>query len=148
MERSASQATDLYVVDAAHPVQGFHTDRVWSLQPLAVRTPSGLHHLNILGALDSHRQELYSITTPYYIQATTVVELLNFLRQERPPERPIYLMLDDTRYQHCTLVQEAAKRLHIQLVYLPPYFLNLNLVKRLWKFLIKQVLAGYHFATK
>ncbi len=147
LEQSATEAIDLYFVDAAHPVQGFHTGRVWSPQPLAVRTPSGRHRLNILGALDSHRQELYSITTPDYIQATTVVELLNLLRQERPG-RPIYLVLDNARYQRCTLVQQAAQQLDIQLVYLPAYSPNLNLIERFWKFLKKQALAGYHFATK
>ena len=148
LEQSATEAIDLYFVDAAHPVQGFHTGRVWSPQPLAVRTSSGRHRLNILGALDPHRQELYSITTPDYIQATTVVELLNLLRQERAPGRPIYLVLDNARYQRCTLVQQAAQQLDIQLVYLPPYSPNLNLIERFWKFLKKQALAGYHFATK
>ncbi|WP_420458159.1 IS630 family transposase [Neolewinella sp.] len=147
LEQSATEAIDLYFVDAAHPVQGFHAGRVWSPRPLAVRTPSGRHRLNILAALDSHRQELYSITTPDYIQATTVVELLDLLRQERPG-RPIHLVLDNARYQRCALVQQAAQRLDIHLVYLPPYSPNLNLIERFWKFLKKQALAGYHFATK
>ena len=30
LEQSATEAIDLYFVDAAHPVQGFHTGRVWS----------------------------------------------------------------------------------------------------------------------
>ena len=147
LEQSASEAIDLYFVDAAHPVQGFHAGQVWSPQPLAVRTSSGRHRLNILGALDPHRQELYSITTPDYIQATTVVELLDLLRQERPG-RPIHLVLDNARYQRCTLVQQAAQRLDIELVYLPPYSPNLNLIERFWKFLKKKALAGYFFATK
>jgi hypothetical protein len=86
LEQSASEAIDLYFVDAAHPVQGFHAGQVWSSQPLRVRTPSGRHRLNILGALDPNRQELYSITTPDYIRATTVVELLDLLRQCSLPD--------------------------------------------------------------
>ncbi len=87
------------------------------------------------------------MTTPDYIQATTVVELLDLLRRERPG-RSIYFVLDNARYQRCTLVQEAARQLDIHLVYLPSYSPNLNLIERFWKFLQKQALAGYHFATK
>ena len=167
VERAACEQIDLYFVDAAHPVQGFHGGQVWSKQPLAIRTASGRQRVNILGALDVHHQELYSITTNDYIQATTVVELLEHLDTERRagaagtaaavtadhPEtarcrRPMHLVLDNARYQRCQLVQETAQRLDIQLVYLPPYSPNLNLIERFWKFLKKHALAGYYYATK
>jgi transposase len=148
LERAAGEEISLYFVDAAHPVQGFHGGQVWSKQPLAVRTSAGRHRLNILGALDIHRQHLYSLTTPDYIRATTVVELLDFLQQESPAERPIALVLDNARYQRCELVQAAARQPDIQLVYLPAFSPNLNLIERFWKFLKKQALAGYYFATK
>ena len=164
IERAACDQIDLYFVDAAHPVQGFHGGQVWSKAPQAVRTASGRQRVNILGALDVHRQELYSITTNDYIQATTVVELLEHLNTERRivaaaaaaaadhpgviHRRPMYLVLDNARYQRCQLVQATARQLDIQLVYLPPYSPNLNLIERFWKFLKKQTLAGYYHATK
>ena len=162
VERAAGEDIDLYFVDAVHPVQGFHGGQVWSKHPLAIRTASGRQRVNILGALDVHHQELYSITTNDYIQATTVVELLEHLDTERRTvvaaaaaahpqavhRRPMYLVLDNARYQRCLLVLEAARRLDIHLVYLPPYSPNLNLIERFWKFLKKQALAGYYYATK
>jgi len=158
MQQAASEQINLYFVDAAHPVQGFHGGQVWSKQPIAIRTASGRQRVNILGALDVQHQELYSITTKDYIQAPTVVELLEYLRVERGApavdkqevmhRRPVYLVLDNARYQRCHLVQDAAKRLDIQLVYLPPYSPNLNLIERFWKFLKKRALAGCYYATK
>jgi hypothetical protein len=47
---------------------------------------------------------------------------------------PITLILDNARYQKCHLVEEHAKKLGIQLLYLPSYSPHLNLIERLWKF--------------
>ena len=37
------------------------------------------------------------------------------------------------------MVREKAKQCNIQLVYLPPYSPNLNLIERLWKFFKKKI---------
>ena len=42
-------------------------------------------------------------------------------------------MLDNARYQKCQLVFEAAERLEIEWLSLPPDSPNLNLRERLWK---------------
>ena len=47
---------------------------------------------------------------------------------------PITLVLDNARYQKCKLVQELADSLGIELLYLPSYSPNLNLIERLWKY--------------
>ena len=46
---------------------------------------------------------------------------------------PIYLALDNARYQKCKVVQELAALLNVTLIYIPPYSPNLNLIERLWK---------------
>ena len=157
VEQARAEQIDLYFVDAAHPVQGFHSGQVWSRQPITVRTASGRQRVNILAALDAQHQELYSITTKDYIHAPTVVELLELLDQEGRTaaarrqdgqRRPIYLVLDNAPYQRCALVQEAARGLQLELVYLPAYSPNLNLIERFWKFLKQKALAGYYYATK
>ena len=57
------------------------------------------------------------------------------------------VVLDNARYQHCRAVMEKATELDIQLVFLPPYSPNLNIIERLWKYARKQVLAGRYFDT-
>ena len=42
---------------------------------------------------------------------------------------------------------EAAKRLRIELFYLPPYSPNLNLIERFWKFLKRKVARNRFHAT-
>ena len=48
--------------------------------------------------------------------------------------------MDNARYQKCALVNQLAQSLQIELLYLPSYSPNLNLIERLWKFVKKQVL--------
>jgi transposase len=46
---------------------------------------------------------------------------------------PITLVLDNARYQKCKIVEELALSLSIELLYLPSYSPNLNLIERRWK---------------
>ncbi len=43
------------------------------------------------------------------------------------------LILDNARYQKCKIVWAVAEILNIELLYLPAYSPNLNLIERLWK---------------
>ena len=56
--------------------------------------------------------------------------------------RPITLVLDNARYQRCELVQSLARSLRIELLFLPSYSPNLNLIERLWRFVKKECLAS------
>lgn len=120
---------------------------VWSEKPVSARTSSGRQRVNILEAMHAATHELYSISATGYIKATTVVELISFLREELPGRR-ICLVLDNARYQRCKLVDKAARKYRGHLVFLPPYSPNLNLIERFWKYLKKKVLAGFHYPTK
>ena len=60
---------------------------------------------------------------------------------------PVRLVLDNARYQHCALVKDLVKSLNIELLFLPSYSPNLNLIERLWKFTKKKVLYGRFYDT-
>ena len=55
------------------------------------------------------------------------------------------LVLDDARYQRCRVVEELAGQLGLELLFLPSYFPNLNLIERLWKFTKKKCLASEYY---
>ena len=54
-------------------------------------------------------------------------------------------MLDNARYQRCRVVAELAGELGLELLFLPPYSPNLNLIERLWKFTKKECLASEYY---
>jgi transposase len=55
------------------------------------------------------------------------------------------LVLDNARYQRCEPVRLLAAKLKIELLYLPAYSPNLNLIERLWKFVKKEVLSCRYY---
>ncbi len=58
---------------------------------------------------------------------------------------PITLIMDNARYQRCKYVLEIAARLNIEILFLPPYSPNLNLIERLWKFVRKECLYDKYY---
>lgn len=113
---------------------------------LFLRSPSGRKRFNVLGALDYSTKELVTITNLTYITSTTVCELLTTLATQYPGI-PITLVLDNARYQRCRLVQDLAASLGIELLYLPSYSPNLNLIERLWKFVKGRCLNGKYYES-
>jgi len=59
---------------------------------------------------------------------------------------PISIVLDNARYQKCKLVQNTSKLFGIELLYLPAYSPNLNLIERMWKFVKKKWLYSKFYS--
>jgi transposase len=91
----------------------------------------------------SPMKSLPSPMTPN-INALSVCELLQKLAT-LGLSIPITLVLDNARYQKCQLVQDLAQSLGIELLYLPSYSPNLNLIERLWKFVKRKCLYSKYY---
>ena len=89
--------------------------------------------------------QLLTVTNDSYINAQSVCDLLRKIAAAHK-EIPITLILDNARYQKCKIVWALAESLKIELLYLPSYSPNLNLIERLWKFVKKQVLYSKYYA--
>ena len=124
------------------PFLGF----VWCFARVFIKAPSGRQRFNVLGALDAVTLQLVTLTNDSYINAHTVCQLLLKLRLLFPDD-PLTVVLDNARYQHCRLVMDVAAALEIELLFLPPYSPNLNLIERLWKFVKKESLATQYYAS-
>jgi transposase len=139
----------LFFVDAAHFVLAPFLGYLWCFVRRSVRAPAGRQRFNVLAALNAVTHELVTVTNDTYINAQSVCELLRKIAALGLGV-PVTLVLDNARYQKCKLVQQLADELGIELLFLPSYSPNLNLIERLWKFVKKQVLnAKYYenFAT-
>jgi transposase len=137
---------DLYFVDASHFVFAAFVGWVWCLVRWCIRSPSGRKRFNVLGALNAVSHQLIRVTNHSYINAESVCALLRAVAAASVG-RPITLVLDNARYQKTALVQELAQQLKIQLLYLPSYSPNLNLIERVWKFVKGQCLRAKYHAT-
>jgi transposase len=130
---------ELYYVDAAHFVLGAFLSYLWSKVRVFVRTPSGRQRYNVLDAFNAITQTMVTVTNTSYINSPSVIELLGKLRLLHPG-RPINVILDNAAYQRCYAVRGQAVLLDIELIFLPSYSPNLNLIERYWKFVKKKCL--------
>ena len=117
---------------------------VWCVQRLLVKAPSGRQRLNVLAALNAIRHELFTVENLTYITAETVCEVLHLLAGAHQGI-PIPVILDHARYQRCALVQAIAQEVGIELLFLPTYSPNLNLIERFWRFVKKQCLYSPYY---
>ena len=133
LEEAKSGRRSVLFVDAAHFIHGPYLGYLWSLLRLFVPGPSGRQRYNVLAALDAVTHRVIRVSNHAYINAESVCQLL---RQVAAAgwTGPITLVMDNARYQKCRVVGELAATLGIELLYLPSYSPNLNLIERVWKF--------------
>jgi transposase len=98
-----------------------------------------------LGAIDAVSRVLTVVCNDTYVNSLTVCELLLKLTIEYPKIK-LAVILDNARYQRCSIVEEYAKSLKIDLVFLPAYSPHLNLIERLWKWIKKDCLYGRYYS--
>ena len=134
---------NVFFVDAAHFVVSSFLGWLWCACRLYVKAASGRQRYNVLGALNAVTHDLVRVTNTTYITAATVCELLQKIAALNLPT-PVTLVMDNARYQHCKMVEGLARTLNIELLFLPSYSPNLNLIERLWKFVKKSVLNSRH----
>jgi transposase len=125
-------------VDAAHFIFGPFLGFVWCLTRLWIPGPSGRQRYNVLAALDAVTHRLIRVSNHSYINAESVCGLLRAVAAAGFG-RPITLVMDNARYQYCAVVKDLAKSLDIELLFLPSYSPNLNLIERVWRFVKKQL---------
>lgn len=146
LEQAAKGERKVFFVDAAHFVMGAFLGMLWCFTRMFIKSAAGRQRYSVLGAIDSHSQEIISVRTAGNISAPTVVELLDAIHA-RHPGQAITLILDNARYQHCRLVMEHAAAKDIELLFLPAYSPNLNLIERLWKLTKKKCLNNRYYRT-
>jgi transposase len=114
---------------------------------VVIRAPSGRQRFNVLGALDAITRQVITVTNETYITASEVCRLLTKLVEQNPKGTVITVVLDNARYQRCKAVQARAVELGIELLFVPTYSPNLNLIERLWKFVKKECLYGKYYES-
>ena len=131
----------VFFADAAHFVRGAFLAYLWCFVRWVVPTGAGRQRYSVLAALDAADRTVVREATVGNVNAVTAGRLLLRLR-EAHPRVPITVIWDNARYQHTALVRAVAAYARIDLVYLPTYSPNLNLIERVWKFVKKKALAN------
>lgn len=125
-------------------MHGLFLSWVWCVARCWQPTPSGRHRLSVLGALNAVTHQLLTVTTDAYINSQHVCRMLHQLAALALAV-PITVVLDNARYQRCHLVRDTAAALNIELLFLPVYSPQFNLIERFWKLVKKCCLQARYY---
>jgi len=133
-------------MDGVHPQHNTMLAYGWIKkgQDNIIKSNTGRQRININGALDA---ETHAVITreDERINAQSTIALLEQVEAAYPSAAIIYVICDNARYYRSKLVGQFLETSKIQLVFLPSYSPNLNLIERLWKFMKKQVLYNKYY---
>jgi transposase len=147
LEEAKKGERNVYFVDAAHFVYGAFVSCLWSLTRIFMPTPSGRNRYNVLGAIEAVSHDLITVCNTTYINAESVcILLMKIAAEQRRNALPVTLVLDNARYQRCDFVRNKAKELGIELLFVPSYSPNLNIIERLWKWTKKDCLNCKYYS--
>ena len=144
LEEAKAGQRAVFFVDASHFVLAAYLGIVWCFSRIFIKAPAGRQRFNVLGALNAITKEVVTVTNDTYITGQEVCQLLDKLATLNPGT-PISVVLDNARYQHCARVEEHARQLKIELLFLPSYSPNLNLIERFWKYVKKECLYSRYY---
>jgi transposase len=147
LEEARQGKRQLFFVDAAHFVFAPFLGVLWTVARMCIRAAAGRKRYNVLAALDCVSHKMIQVSNHSYINAESVCQLLRALAAAALPGIPITLVLDNAKYQKCKLVENLAAQLGIELLYLPSYSPNLNLIERVWKFVKAECLRSTYYAN-
>lgn len=134
----------LFFCDAAHFVLQPFICSLWCAFRVFIKASAGRNRINVLGAVNAITKEIVTLSNTTYITSDTLIQFLKMLK-EKYNDKPIAIVLDNARYQHCFVVKTIAKSFGIHLLFLPPYSPNLNIIERLWKFTKKKILYAKYY---
>lgn len=135
-------------MDAVHPQHNTRSDYVWTKrgQKKEVSSNTGRKRLNINGAMNAHAPEEVTVVESECINAQSTQQLLEKLSDRYQEKETIWVIADNARYYDNTTLRDwLSKNPKIQIIHLPPYSPNLNLIERLWKFMRKKVINLHYY---
>lgn len=137
---------EVLFADAVHPQHNTMAAYGWIKrgEKREIQTTTGRERLNLHGAMNAETLEVTVIESETVDDDSTIT-LLETLELKYPLAVTIFIILDNAKYHYSKKVRAFLEKSRIQLVFLPSYSPNLNLIERLWKFFKKKVLYNKYY---
>ena len=125
--------------DSAHPEHNTSPSRVWVKkgEEKVIKSNTGRDRINISGLLEPDKVELTYLESKT-VNSDTFIELLSKVEKRYSDKVLINIILDNSKTHKSDEVKKyLEEHPKINLIFLPTYSPNLNLIERLWKFMRK-----------
>lgn len=129
--------------DSSHPQYQSLADYGWIKKGEDILLPNhGMRgHVNVSGSVDVERGDVI-VEFPEKVNAKSTIKTLKKIESYYPEAETISVILDNAATHRSALVKDFVENSKIQLVFLPPYSPNLNLMERVWGLLRRQFLGN------
>jgi len=136
----------IFFLDGVHPTHNSMPARAWieKGKDKMIKSNTGRQRLNINGAYSPFSHEVI-VREDERINSQSTIELLKKIEEKHPELKKIYVFADNARYYYSKEVREYLKKSKINMIHLPAYCPNLNLIERLWKLFKKKVLYNQYY---
>ena len=136
----------LLFLDGVHPQHNTKCSRAWIKigEEKQIKSNSGRRRLNISGAYDPISQDIL-IREDKTINAETIIAFFRQIEAAYPSKASIYAIADQAPYYQNKDVKKYLETSRIELIALPTYSPNLNLIERLWKLMRKKTINNIYY---
>lgn len=136
----------IYFGDATHPQHNTQVANCWILKgnEKKIKSNTGRTRININGVLNPETKEVI-VREEETINAQTTINLFKEVEEKNTDKTKIYIIVDNAKYYKNKQVTEYLETSKINLIFLPTYSPNLNLIERLWKFMKKEVINNKYY---
>ena len=143
-----NKSTDeaVFFMDGVHPEHNTLAAYGWIRkgEERQLKSNSGRQRINLHGAINIETLDVEIIENKK-INGNSTIELLKQIESSCSFARKIHVILDNAKYHYSKIVQDYLKNSKINLVFLPTYSPNLNLIERLWKLFKKKILYNKYY---
>jgi transposase len=145
-KKNTEEGDVIMFMDATHPQHNPVISYGWIKRGKEhpIKSNTGRRRLNINGAIDVQRMSA-EIRFDDTIDAISTIALFEQIERANPLAKRITIICDNARYYRSKAVAEYLENSRINLLFLPPYSPNLNLIERFWKFFKRQVLYNRYY---
>lgn len=146
LEKEIKEDEAIVFMDGVHPQHNTTTSRVWVKKgkEKQVKSNTGRSRININGIYNPSTQEVL-VHESERINADTTIEFFKEIEDYYKEKKKIYIIVDNARYYKNKKVKEYTSNSRVELIFLPPYSPNLNLIERLWKLLRREVINNHYY---
>lgn len=139
----------LYFMDGVHPQYNTRPDYGWIAKgkDFEIKANSGRKRVNINGLINAFDPTDVCALSSDRINGQSTIELFENLLALHPEKEHFWIVCDNARYYHSKVLKQWLEDKPIDLIFLPAYSPNLNLIERLWKLMKKKIINSTYYDT-